>query len=85
MKKFLNTALGSYLKVYLTLVLTYASYQMVKNKVSFFELFEKATIDEILTGAATAFIPIIINAWNSEDPRYGKKSKLTDLKADRKV
>ena len=85
MKKFLNTAFGSYLKVFLTLALGYAAYEMIENKVTFFDLFNKVTLNAILTATFASFIPIIINASNSLDPRYGKKAPLKDLNPDRKV
>jgi len=67
-KKFLNTAYGSYFKVFLTTVLTLF---MAKGMTLF-----NLDIDSLkMLGSAgiASLIPVFINSLNSEDKRYGKK------------
>jgi hypothetical protein len=60
----LNTWYGSYIKVFLTVVLT-----MVLTHGSIFGINWK----EFANAAVMSFIPILINALNPNDPRYGSK------------
>lgn len=80
-KKFLNTSYGSYLKVFLTTVLTL----YLADGRSIFTLDWKA-LETFASAGFASLIPVIINSLNSEDKRYGKKvGKLPDLDPDRKV
>lgn len=71
MQKFLNTMAGSWLKVFITAVLS--EYLILKaNGLSLFD-WNKQTIEALLTAGVVAVIPVIINFLNPNDPRYGKK------------
>ena len=63
MMKFFNTMAGSWIKVFITAVLTMA---MAKD-----DLFS-ITLKECLSAGAISIIPIIINFLNPHDARYGK-------------
>jgi hypothetical protein len=62
MQKFLNTAAGSYLKVFITIVIG-----MVITHGSIWGINWK----DFANTAVISFLPIIINALNPKDPRYG--------------
>ena len=68
MGEFLNTAVGSYIKVFLAVFLTLVMNQM-SNGLSILSL----DWSMILNGAVLALLPVIINALNPSDNRYGKK------------
>jgi len=61
--KFLNTIYGSYIKVFITAVLT-----MVISKGDIFAI----TLNEVISAGAIAILPIIVNWLNPHDIRYGK-------------
>ncbi len=73
--KFLNTALGSYLKVFVPMFsVVWAKYGV--------DLFDGSyTMCKLIIGVLVgATFPVIVNAVNPEDKRYGKKvSKLPNL------
>ena len=64
MMKFLNSIWGSWLKVALTGVLT-----MIIAKGNIYEI----AMQDIISAAVIAILPIIVNYLNPHDPRYGKK------------
>jgi hypothetical protein len=64
MMKFLNSMLGSWIKVVITAILTMA---MAKGDIF------AITLKECLSAGAISIMPIIINFLNPNDPRYGKK------------
>lgn len=70
--KFLNTAFGSYLKVFVTVLLTTF---LAMNK-GIFDL-DTESIKMLVSAAFMSLIPIVLNALNPNDPRYGR-NKLTD-------
>lgn len=72
MKKFLNTATGSYLKVFTATILSLVLVNVTAGK----DLFS-INYKEILSGAIVSFLPIIINWLNPNDPRYGNKDQNT--------
>ena len=61
--KFLNTMWGSWLKVALTGVLT-----MIIAKGNIYEI----AMQDIISAAVIAMLPIMINYLNPHDKRYGK-------------
>lgn len=61
--KFLNTIWGSWLKVALTGVLT-----MIIAKGNIYEI----AMQDIISAAVIAILPIMINYLNPHDTRYGK-------------
>ena len=63
MMRFFNSMTGSWIKVFVTAVLTMA---MAKD-----DLFS-ITLKECLSAGAISIIPIIINFLNPKDTRYGK-------------
>lgn len=69
-KHFLNTAFGSYLKVFVTVMLT--TYLAMGKDV--FDL-DAESIKMLISAAFTSSIPILINALNPNDPRYGKSKE----------
>lgn len=72
-KHFLNTAFGSYLKVLITTILTL----YLAMGVSIFDM-DLASIKILVGSAISSSLPILINALNPNDPRYGK-SKETEI------
>ncbi len=60
--KFLNSIYGSYIKVFVTAVLT-----MVISKGDIFAV----TLNEVISAGAIAILPIIVNWLNPNDTRYG--------------
>jgi len=62
--KFLNSIWGSWLKVALTGILT-----MIIAKGNIYEI----AMQDIISAAVIAILPIIINYLNPHDTRYGKK------------
>ena len=71
MNDFLNTAVGSYLKAFLAIFLTLVLTQMASG-LSILNL----DWGIVLNGALVSFLPVIINALNPKDKRYGaNKSK----------
>jgi len=69
MQNFLNTAVGSYLKTFLSVVLTLVLTQL-SSGLSIFEL----DWGVIGNGALVSFLPVVINALNPKDKRYGKRN-----------
>lgn len=74
-KHFLNTAFGSYLKVFVTVLLT----QYLAMGKGIFQL-DVDSIKILVSGAIASTIPVLINALNKNDPRYGanKDTKIID-------
>lgn len=70
MGNFLNTAVGSYVKAFIAIVLTLVLVQL-QNGVSFLAL--DWTV--LGNGALMAFLPVVINLLNPKDERYGLTSK----------
>ena len=62
--KFLNSIWGSWLKVALTGILT-----MIIAKGNIYEI----AMQDIISAAVIAILPIIVNYLNPHDTRYGKK------------
>ena len=63
MMKFLNTMYGSYVKVFLSAVLT-----MIITKGNIYLI----TLEECISAGVISILPIIINYLNPNDKRYGK-------------
>lgn len=63
MMKFLNSIWGSWLKVALTGILT-----MIIAKGNIYEI----AMQDIISAAVIAILPIIVNYLNPHDTRYGK-------------
>lgn len=63
MMKFLNSIYGSYVKVFLSAVLT-----MVIAKGNIYLI----TLEECISAGVISILPIIINYLNPNDTRYGK-------------
>lgn len=73
-KEFLNTPLGSFLKVFVIAVLV----QFMNEGSDIFSL-DKASIQGLINAGIVAVIPVIINALNPTDTRYGRgKTKTTE-------
>lgn len=69
MKYFLNTAVGSYLKIVLSIFLTLILTQLTSG-------LSVLSLDwgMLLNGALVSILPIVINALNPNDTRYGLKN-----------
>ena len=80
--KFLNTPLGSILKVGLTLMLTHIAIELSKEGNDIFNIWTKDDWKTYCTIAVGAMLPMAVNYINKEDKRYGKKSKPKDFKPD---
>jgi len=79
LKKLLNTWYGSYAKVFLASVLTVLLAELSQG----YNLFSMDWVmgKKLIAAGVVSLLPIIINALNSEDKRYGKKVEpLEDLK-----
>jgi hypothetical protein len=61
--KFLNSIYGSYIKVFLSAILT-----MILAKGDIYSI----TLQECISAGVISIIPIIINYLNPNDTRYGK-------------
>jgi hypothetical protein len=61
--KFLNSIYGSYVKVFLSAILT-----MILAKGDIYSI----TLKECISAGVISIIPIIINYLNPNDTRYGK-------------
>lgn len=70
MGNLLNTAFGSYVKTFLSVVLTLVLTQLASG-LSVLEL----DWGVIGNGALVSFLPVVINALNPKDKRYGKKQQ----------
>jgi len=74
---FLNTMFGAWLKVFFTVILT----QYLAMGLSIFEM-DYNSVKILVSSALASSIPVIINALNPNDPRYGKMktTEITDKK-----
>jgi len=64
MMKFLNSIYGSYVKVFLSAVLT-----MIIAKGNIYLV----TLEECISAGVISILPIVINYLNPHDSRYGKQ------------
>lgn len=71
--KFLNTAYGSYLKVFITTVLAMWMAELTQGH-DMFSL-DLSMAKKLCSGGIVAVLPIIINAMNPHDKRYGKRNE----------
>ena len=62
--KFLNSIFGSYVKVFISAILT-----MIIAKGDIYQV----TLKESLSAGIIALLPVVINYLNPHDPRYGSK------------
>jgi hypothetical protein len=63
MMKFLNSIYGSWVKVFITAILT-----MIISKGNIYLI----TLEECISAGIISILPIIINYLNPNDKRYGK-------------
>ena len=68
--KFLNTALGSWIKVFITALLT--TYLMMLSEGRNLFSWDLDMFEKLLTAGIVSVMPVIINFLNPNDPRYGK-------------
>lgn len=73
MQKFLNTALGSWVKVFISAVLG-QYFIMLNSGIDIFK-WDITTVKALILAGAVAVLPIVINALNPSDTRYGAGSK----------
>lgn len=66
MSNFLNTAVGSWLKVFVATILSLVLVNM-SNGQDIFSMDWK----QLISGAIASLLPILINWLNPNDPRYG--------------
>lgn len=69
--KFLNTALGSYLKIFITAILTLFLAELTQGYNIF--TMDMAMVHKLIVTGLLAVLPVILNALNKQDKRYGKK------------
>lgn len=71
--KFLSTWYGSYLKVFITTVLAMWMAELTQG----YDMFSMDLImfKKLFSGGIVAVLPIIINAMNPHDNRYGKRNE----------
>ena len=69
--KFFNTMLGSYLKVFLSAMITF----YIAEGADLFS-FDLAMAKKMLSVGFGSMLPVVYNALNPHDKRYGKKSKV---------
>lgn len=67
MKEFLNSAFGSWIKVFVAAILGLVLTNLL-NGIDLFEMNWKS----LVSGAVASVLPIIINWLNPSDTRYGK-------------
>ena len=70
MQDFLNTAVGSWLKVFISSILT-AWLLMLTNGQQLFS-WDLQMVENLLTVGVVSTLPIVINYLNPKDTRYGK-------------
>ena len=70
MQDFLNTAVGSWLKVFISSILT-AWLLMLTNGQKLFS-WDLQMVENLLTVGVVSTLPIVINYLNPIDARYGK-------------
>jgi len=69
--KFFNTMFGSYVKVFLSAMITF----YIAEGTDLFS-FDLAMAKKMLSVGFGSMLPVIYNAMNPLDKRYGKKTKL---------
>ena len=72
-QKWLSTPLGSWAKVFLAAFLGQLLYAFLHEGVGIFDL-NMDMLEKAVTAALVAVLPVIINALNPQDTRYGKGS-----------
>jgi hypothetical protein len=77
-KKFLNSPIGSIVKVALSVILGHMLLELKGGK-TIDQVFRADDFKAYGTILATSMIPLVINWFNSEDPRYGNKPKAQDF------
>lgn len=68
--KFLNSVIGSWLKVFITALLT--TYLMMLSEGHTLFSWDLAMVEKLLTAGIVSMLPVIINWLNPLDNRYGK-------------
>lgn len=70
LRAFLNSPLGSLIKVLIAVMLGHMLIEIQQGK-TFFQVIHKTNWDNYLTIVVTSLIPVVINYVNGKDPRYG--------------
>lgn len=70
MNKFFNTAIGSYLKVFITTILAVYMAELSAGHDMF--SMDYVMLKKLLGAGIASVLPVIYNALNPNDPRYGK-------------
>ena len=79
LKTFLNTAYGSYLKVFLSFALVQLAADL--NDMTIYEAL--GHYENYVRAGIAGLLPIVINGLNDKDPRYGKKAKPEPFKPEK--
>jgi|688.fasta_scaffold1695700_2 hypothetical protein len=74
MNDFLNTAIGSWLKVYITGVLMFVVANGGIRSIDWVTALEATLVSSL---------PVLINYLNPKDTRYGSKKKIEDFKPEK--
>lgn len=72
--KWLSTPVGSWAKVFLAAFIGQLLYAFVHDGISIFDV-NIEMLEKALTSAVVAILPVVINALNPADTRYGNGSK----------
>lgn len=82
MWKFLNTAVGSWLKVIGSAILGHILIELETNNKTIVDIFTKQSLIAYGTIVLTSTIPILLNWFNPNDTRYGDKGKPRNFKPE---
>jgi hypothetical protein len=81
MNKFFSTALGSYVKVFLTAVIAVYMAELSTGHDMF--TFDFTMAKKLISAGVVSVLPVIHNAMNPNDTRYGKTKEPSDFKPER--
>jgi hypothetical protein len=81
MNKFFSTALGSYVKVFLTAVIAVYMAELSTGHDMF--TFDFTMAKKLISAGVVSVLPVIHNAMNPNDTRYGNKGEPSDFTPER--
>jgi hypothetical protein len=81
MNEFFSTAIGSYVKVFLTTVVAVYMAELSSGHDMF--TFDIPMAKKLISAGVVSVLPIIHNALNPSDTRYGKKKGVEDFKPEK--
>jgi len=81
MNEFFSTAIGSYVKVFLTTVVAVYMAELSSGHDMF--TFDIPMAKKLVSAGVVSVLPVIHNALNPSDTRYGKKKGVEDFKPEK--